>query len=1592
MPNRMLKKILSLLIVISLISGNFTTVLGTGQEDEIQVFLPDELIIGDTETISAPVFLVPDSPADLIMPFTIFPAQYNLERNWQTPVKDQGRTNLCWAYASIDAIEASTYKNTGVMRQFSVRHVAHATSNRGGNIAGFNRTPAAAGNPTMVMSYAVRGMVHGMVLHADDPMPNAPASLAVRDISVTAGISPSYHVPSAYQLTNRNMSRGVRNARIKQGVIDFGAVAIVQRGPQGGAFNAIHNTWNSGSTAVNHVVTVVGWDADFPRELFNIRPAGNGAWLVKNTWGSWWGDGGYFWMSFYDFIYSSYVFSPAEPFPADIANIYEFDIPGSWGWATPIFHMANVFDAVNPEEILTSVRFFNNVIGEQVDIYFIPNFTDVSNLQWINQGLISPVYSMIAEKAGFHNITLPTHVQMPVGNRFALVVSSSTGNMPVSANTLGGEVHHFSHGSWSSGRWAASIKGVTRLPGAGGGVEYRIEGSGFMRFNVHVLGYTQAQERTVSVTNAGTGTVTLEQPAQLVNFTIGPLSRTVIAPGESAYFTVRPNLGLGLGSHSENIMVFGSNSTSTMIPVGLVVSEGVTVSGHGITIVGEPNFGARRAGEAAPVHTFHVISHSTATRAIWAPAVPNRIFNITGIPVSGSVPSMFYGETLTFNVQPRAGLAAGLHIETFPIAVTTGANALRLYFTASFRVHPNGDVSAISLSAAGAAGNRLRFPGAPQGQPPMNSRQITVNNIGDAAVTLEQPSFVNFDASQLSRLVLQPGENATFMLSPRAGLGVGTHVEPITVFGSGEAAASILADFEVLRPNTPGFVRGGVDVRQNLVVINANDLNLGTAPAGYAVANFSRVFQLVNLTGGIIRTRHWDHPTTPIFAQSPFQTNHFRYFNVTLTDGLMANSTFRYFTIAPRPNLPPGVYSENIIVRWGTVTTANTNTTFPQYMVLQASFTVAGAGAETINRIEAAALPAFRTVQENFEYPQMQTVTIRNTGSSEITLNQPTAVNFELGNLTSTVINIGESSSFLVRPLQNLPAGTHTETIHITGSNSTQTSVTASITITAADAFVIEADETDIDFGTLPEFHPQVPDRLITIRNRGVNPVVLEQPRSLKYEIGPLSQTSLVPGGTATFTVRPANDLYVGNHGETIVIRGSGGAITYVNLEFNVTASAGITASDLQSFGTIQPGDPLPPAQTVTITNIGTGTVTIERPEPVSFEISAFSSYTLAGGAQAAFSIRPMPNLPAGTYEETIVISADDGSEAEIRAHFVVGDIPDLFVAVADIVGVPNSATTGAALTLTGTVVPSNATNRTIVWSMAEGVGSVSGNVFTSEEPGTAKVRATIVDGIAEMQNFVRDFEIRVFGEGEEMPLPPAPPEPVPPVLPEPVLPEPVPPLVPIAPIPPMLPPPPPPPPTHWPEEESSSEPQAAPPPVPRVPRQRRSATIMRRERELEAAEEAARLLLYQYAAPMVVAEEENITEEEYEPEEPEEAPSVLRFAIGSPQFNADGVYGFNIDFLATFIDPRYNRAMLPLRTVAETLGAELFWDDRTRTVTITRDGILLTLVVDESLPYGMGMPMIVNDRTFVPARYVAEILGAYVRWDTEARAVYIVD
>ncbi|MBS3970802.1 MAG: copper amine oxidase N-terminal domain-containing protein [Clostridia bacterium] len=93
-------------------------------------------------------------------------------------------------------------------------------------------------------------------------------------------------------------------------------------------------------------------------------------------------------------------------------------------------------------------------------------------------------------------------------------------------------------------------------------------------------------------------------------------------------------------------------------------------------------------------------------------------------------------------------------------------------------------------------------------------------------------------------------------------------------------------------------------------------------------------------------------------------------------------------------------------------------------------------------------------------------------------------------------------------------------------------------------------------------------------------------------------------------------------------------------------------------------------------------------------------------------------------------------------------------------------------------------------------------------------------------------------------------------------------------------------------------------------------------------------------------------------------------------------------------------RTLVPLRGVVEAMGATVNWYPNTETIKISTDKLYIlnislqigskkvkaNLVTDEI----DTAPMIINERTYVPLRFIAEVLGAQVNWDDQRRMVTI--
>ncbi|MBD9218835.1 MAG: hypothetical protein EGQ35_00720 [Clostridiales bacterium] len=116
------------------------------------------------------------------------------------------------------------------------------------------------------------------------------------------------------------------------------------------------------------------------------------------------------------------------------------------------------------------------------------------------------------------------------------------------------------------------------------------------------------------------------------------------------------------------------------------------------------------------------------------------------------------------------------------------------------------------------------------------------------------------------------------------------------------------------------------------------------------------------------------------------------------------------------------------------------------------------------------------------------------------------------------------------------------------------------------------------------------------------------------------------------------------------------------------------------------------------------------------------------------------------------------------------------------------------------------------------------------------------------------------------------------------------------------------------------------------------------------------------------------------------ESDNVIKMTIGSIEMSENGRIFYN-DVAPIIVD---NRTMVPIRVITELLGGTADWNEATKEVTLTIDGKVIRMTVGVVLEkYGVA-PVIINDRTYVPIRFVADEFGAETDWDEATKTVTI--
>ena len=266
------------------------------------------------------------------------PSSYNLKDYINIEVKNQAGYGICYSFTTMSALETTIAKNYGEYYNFSEIHFpyyyqlsygATTISLNGGNFSMSadylkETSPALEEEmpyPVFDSSNNVKSGAYGTLV-ADCQYSNlSDLKSGILNTSQTvdasnAGvdfptISYDFKTDSNNSSTMLAYRKAIKN-HIKNNGALYSQFYVDQTSSHSlNASNFYSSTNNAyfynGSLGVNinHAVTIVGWDDNYSKNNFKTKPSNDGAYIVLNSWGSSWGDEGYFSISYEDYFIES---------------------------------------------------------------------------------------------------------------------------------------------------------------------------------------------------------------------------------------------------------------------------------------------------------------------------------------------------------------------------------------------------------------------------------------------------------------------------------------------------------------------------------------------------------------------------------------------------------------------------------------------------------------------------------------------------------------------------------------------------------------------------------------------------------------------------------------------------------------------------------------------------------------------------------------------------------------------------------------------------------------------------------------------------------------------------------------------------------------------------------------------------------------------------------------------------------------------------------------------------------------------------------------------------------------------------------------
>ena len=313
-------------------------------------------------------------------------------------VRDQAASDDCWAFASLASLESNLLMNNINTGFLSTAHLELMTQDSlyTPSFITFNRDFNSGGRMEFTTAYVLN--YWGPVKESDMPFETV---LNLIDNNTTVNQSDVTNkkamvdVDDVFYLSN---SQGICSNNtintIKEYIVNYGALATSVY------FNNAYVNgkyyYYNGSELSNHAVAIVGWDDNVEVTSFNNRATRKGAWIVKNSYGTSVGDGGYYYISYDDvnICTDAAGFYNASLDMSDEAYYYD-DLGVNTILESPnnVNYLANYFTKkTSGEETIDKVTFATAIAGMDYTVYYADNINgNLENWQELASGTTNHV-------------------------------------------------------------------------------------------------------------------------------------------------------------------------------------------------------------------------------------------------------------------------------------------------------------------------------------------------------------------------------------------------------------------------------------------------------------------------------------------------------------------------------------------------------------------------------------------------------------------------------------------------------------------------------------------------------------------------------------------------------------------------------------------------------------------------------------------------------------------------------------------------------------------------------------------------------------------------------------------------------------------------------------------------------------------------------------------------------------------------------------------------------------------------------------------------------------------------------------------------